>query len=82
MNGEHQKKLRAISFRKDQEAKFVLTGIPILQSVSKPNGIVTHAAQWIHCNRSFAKRWRIRPPGLNLGRRPHCQQNAEIFLML
>ena len=63
MNGEHQKKLRAIRFRKDQEAKFVPTGIPNLQSAATPKGIVTHAAQRMHCNRPFAKRWRIRPPG-------------------
>jgi len=68
MNGEHQKKLRAIRFRKDRMAKFVPIGIPILQSAATPNGIVTHAAQRTHCNRPFAKRWRIRPPGLNLGR--------------
>ena len=70
MNGEHQKKLRAICFRKDREAKFVLTSIPILQSASKPNGIVTHAAQWIHCNRPFAKWWRIRPPGPTVSKTP------------
>ena len=66
MNGEHQKKLRAFRFRKDREAEFVPTGIPILRSASTPNGIVTHAAQRTHCNRPFAKRWRIRPPGLTV----------------
>ena len=67
MNGEHQKKLRAIRFRKARKAKFVPTSIPILQSAVTPNGIVTHVAQQIHCNSPFAKRWRIRPPSLNLG---------------
>ena len=67
MNVEHQKKLSAFRFRNGQEAQFVPTGIPILQFASKPNGIVTHASQRIHCNRLFAKQWRIRPPGLNLG---------------
>ena len=68
MNGEHQKKLRAFRFRKDREAQFVLTDISILQSAVTPNGIVTHAAQRTHCNRPFAKRWKIRPPDLSLGR--------------
>ena len=67
-NGQHQKKFRAIRFRKDREAKFVPTGIPILQSATTPNGIVAHAAQRTHGNRPFAKQWRIRSSGLSLGR--------------
>ena len=38
MNGEHQKKLRAIRFRKDREAKIVPTGISNLRSATTPNG--------------------------------------------
>ena len=68
MNGEHQKKLRAIRFKKDRKAKFVSTRIPILQSAVTPNGIVTHAAQRTHGNMPFAKRWKIRSPDLSLGR--------------
>jgi len=68
MNGEHQKKLRAIRFRKDREAKIVPTGISNLRSAVTPNRIVTYAAQRTHCNRLFAKQRKIRPPGLSLGR--------------
>jgi hypothetical protein len=63
MNGEHQKKLRAFRFRKDREVKIVPTGISNLRYATTLNGIVTHMAQQTHCNRPFAKRWRIRPPG-------------------
>ena len=70
MNGEHQKKLRAIGFRKARKAKFVPTSIPILQSAVTPNGIVTHAAQQTHFNRPFAKRWRIRPPSPTVSETP------------
>ena len=62
-NGEHQKKLRAFHFRKDREAKSRPTDIPILWSATTPNWIATHAAQRTHCNRLFAKWWKIRPPG-------------------
>ena len=70
MNGEHQKKLRAFRFRNDREAQFVPTGISILRYAATPNGIVTHAAQQTHCNRPFAKWWRIRPPGPTVSETP------------
>ena len=44
------------------------TGILILQPPATPSRFVTHAAQRTQCNQPFAKRWRIRPPGLSLGR--------------
>ena len=68
--GEYQKKLRAIHCRKDREAKSRPAGIPILRSAATPNGIVTYAAQWTHCNRPFAKLWKIRPPGPTISEMP------------
>ena len=67
MNGEHQKKLRAICSRKSREAKSRPTGIPILQSPATPSRFVIHAARRTQRNKPFA-RWRIRPPGICLGR--------------
>jgi len=80
MNGEHQKKLRAVRFRKDREAKFVPTGIAILRSAATPNGFVTRAAQRTQRNGPFAKRWKIRPPGLSLGRPvPPSAKRRDLF---